>query len=271
MILNKHRNTSPRLTLKNLACIASVAAVLSVALVCSAPRLVLASNSSELTPADIVAAAELPPVAGYLAQAAAPADPLAVPSAGVIAPAVPIPPVPPAEVPSPWRVPPAKGGTGSMEERLERVERMLQALLEQQSGKPPGISYRPKGPEELAWKAHAPLDAKAVQQITERAKIEAARATEEARRQARDAERIARKQAERSVAAGNKQVLERKLEALEEQLERLAAEKENLQEELNRLEKGRHHDGPPGKVEEKEGETESDLKGKPRDEGHDPC
>jgi beta-lactamase regulating signal transducer with metallopeptidase domain len=46
MILNPHRNTSPRLAKTWLAVITSAAALLAVAIICSAPRIVLAQNET---------------------------------------------------------------------------------------------------------------------------------------------------------------------------------------------------------------------------------
>jgi hypothetical protein len=235
MILNTHRNISSRLAARKLAWMTVSVVGLSVAVVCAAPRLVLAENEAPGEIAPVEAAGEAV-VSAEFAQVA-PGRAALDPPAG--SPALPrIAPVPalPASPPVPVGAPPAMGPDASLEERLARVEKMLESLLAQ-PGKRAYVAPRiePYGQWEL--KERPFIDPKQAEQIKELAQREAARAGEEVKRRSREAERAARGLNERRLAEGkvSKEAIEKQLEALRRQSERLADERKKLDAEIERL------------------------------------
>ncbi|HXP60830.1 MAG TPA: M56 family metallopeptidase [Dongiaceae bacterium] len=166
MILNTHRNTSPRLAKARLGCITSASALVAVLALYSGPRLVLAQTQSP-TPAAAPpasgATSSLPPgdvdPGPKFKPGEAPATPAALPAVAPMPPEAPEPPEPadppePAVTVSPSsspsggvfavtgpsadvfaRTPPAPPQGGSIEERLARLERMVQKLLAEQGAK----------------------------------------------------------------------------------------------------------------------------------------
>jgi beta-lactamase regulating signal transducer with metallopeptidase domain len=240
MILNTHRNTSPRLAKARLGFITSAAALIAVLAVCSGPRLVLA-QSQPPTPAPATAASGgvnvLPPAdvdpgpKFKKGEAPEPPDapaPAALPEAAV-GPVAPVAPLPPGYAaagspPGPGAdtfvsTPPPPPQGASIEERLARLERMVQKLLAQQGPKhlrsdaqagpkagmgviegrpvpkflmdlqqlapdqPLDLQLDPnlKGKDGKDWKFQ--FDNKDVELVQERVKREVARATEQAMRE----------------------------------------------------------------------------------------
>lgn len=248
MILNTHRNRSPRLAKAKLGFITSAAALTAVLALYSGPRLVLA-QTQPLTPAPA---------------ATAPATPTDSVAALPQAPQVP-PPPPPAFV-SPAPVAPQQGG--SIEERLDRLERMVEKLLAQQGPKRPRPDLESAAPE-ARDDSFTPKDTELIKErvkrevarATDQALREVARATEQAKRafeQAKPALEQAKRsyeQAERAAkqAAGNWLKDERnesardsdlaevnqQLEALQSQRTALELQLQKLNRQIQRLQKGR--------------------------------
>ena len=242
MILNTHRNRSPRLAKARLGFMTSAAALIAVLAIYSGPRLVLAqtqtptpapASPAPAAPGALVPAPKLKPgeTAGMPGMPAAPA-PAALPQA-------PLAPLPPAAgavigqpynsslvpvwppVPSPVAVPvppPAPPQGTSIEERLDRLERMVQKLLAQQGPKhprtdaqdlAPEVEYQPpspKGKDLKDWKDQL-FDPQQMELLRERIKREvapaidqalreAARATEQAKRAYEQAQRAAKQAAD---------------------------------------------------------------------------
>jgi len=307
MILNTHRNTSPRLAKTWLALITSTAALVAVAVIGSAPRIVLAQIEEPAAiapPADVppvppineVVAVALVPGTPHLdsADIAPPTPPVpAVVSAGpkfkaggpialstsplvVTAPTVALAPVtarlsvtaavpghPPSlaaiEAPSepkapraPRPVPAPRPGNrdSSLEERLDRLERMIDSLVNQQNPKGRAdfhlkaekdgmvdrkeiarIEAFAKQQAELEWK----INPQKIEKIKEQAERDAKRAVEQAKRATAEVEKARKadqKQAERMLKADS----QRQLEELQKQIEALERQREKLDREIERLE-----------------------------------
>jgi beta-lactamase regulating signal transducer with metallopeptidase domain len=213
MILNKNRNTSPRLAKARLGLLATAAALLAVAAFYSAPRLAFAQSTAApavgLPPdapsvavagATTTALVEVSEDSAALAPSAAPAAPVAAgpkfkpgtvsvdvrpaiaaqpsiailtaPSPGVapvasmslVSPAPALPMVASADLPQPGqpdqpRTPrPARrpGRDASLEDRLDRLEKMVESLVAQQKKNPGQFEYSPKpapGEMKFNWKS----------------------------------------------------------------------------------------------------------------------
>jgi hypothetical protein len=93
MILNTHRNASPRLAKTWLALITSAAAVVAVAVICSAPRFVLAQVAAPAPVAPVASVAPVAPVAS-IASVAPVASVAALPHPAPVVSVLPNPPLP---------------------------------------------------------------------------------------------------------------------------------------------------------------------------------
>ena len=199
----------------------------------------------------------------------APMAPL--PPMGIVAP--PIPPVPmvagvePGPGPKPPRQPRAHSGEVSLEERLERLERMVQSLMAQPGPRPGHPEFHLKGlaeqdgkferkeiekneefarrQEEFARKQMEiakgqALDPKEIEKIKDFAKREAMRGVEEAKRATREAERAVADQ-QRQTRDMVKEGSQKQLEALRKHQEALKREMERLNRQIEQLERNRKH------------------------------
>ncbi len=336
MILNRHRNTSPRLVKTRLGALTSAALLVALLTTYCAPRVVLAQpqpapsgDAAPNTPpgvvastptalpgmaATVLAASDTQPTAtrgpatsssvatSVLAvndppPAATPADvdpgPKSKPSPGdalaalPAAPATPAPdvaPAPPSAIPAPpepqpqpeVRVMKPRGPRklaplpkdASIEERLDRVEKMVEAILAQQgarAGRPPGPMPQPLDPfrlkermdreaaraadqgaraarqaadlalrlrlgvEQNKWAALAEADAT-------RAQADAKRAEADAKRDEADAKR-AQADAGRPEEGMRREALQKAIEGLHREREALGREMENLGREIERLQR----------------------------------
>ncbi len=268
MILNTHRNTSPRLAKTWLAFITSAAALLTVAIICSAPRFVLAQN--ETAPAAASAPSGDAPAGGIASAAFAPDAPdsdsadtvspvtpapaavgpgpkfkpgnpsalnarpavqaaPAVPLAPVAAPAVVAPPVPP----SPFR-----------------LERMVESLMKQQnlrlkSANDGMIDRKESAKLETLARRQAEVsrrqmpDPKEIEKIKEQAEREALRAVDQAKRATAEVERAVKAEQKRPASRKIKEGSQKQLEALQKQLEMLEREREKLDRQIEKLEQER--------------------------------
>lgn len=311
MILNKHRNASPRPATSWLAIITSAAVLVAVAVLCAAPRIVLAQGApapavaaapSDAAPAVEIAAVAPAPAApesdstpavpprpagigsgpkfktGVPAPAAAPAalpvQPAAPAPAAVPAPAAPLALTTPpaleasprgllvsadalpkparARTPAPGRAPAAEA---SLEERLERLERLVESLMAREGAgqdlyrhKPLFEKYGQPTREridqiEKEAKLRAELerkhaeDRKEMDLSRERAKHDAARLADEAKRgaEAERADRAREKRQRRDLKEGS----QKQLEILRQRLEKLEREREELDRQIEELERNR--------------------------------
>ena len=172
-----------------------------------------------------------------------PKPPLAVPAPAIpstpsVSPGIPAPPTPmiatvqPAPFASPRtpRPPRARPGDSSLEERLDRLEHMVESLIAERG-------ERPGHPE---WHLKDGMtNPKEIEKMKEYAKREAARAAEEAKRASREAERVWKAEPRRQLHAKFKEESQKQLEAMRKQLENLEREKERLREQIERLEQER--------------------------------
>lgn len=178
----------------------------------------------------------------------------------------------PVPEPRPGRMPRsarAESSDSAIEERLERLEKMVESLLARGYATPnsynpynlkqPADTIGPRDRKEIAMtEAHArlqaemarkyELDAKEIEKIKEHAKHEAARAVEQAKRAAADVEKVARaeqkRQTKRDFRQGSRkqldelhkqrEILDRERERLHRQIEELDRKQEQLNEELER-------------------------------------
>ncbi len=308
MILNTHRNTSPRLAKTWLALITSTAAIVAVAIIFAAPRIVLAqieTTAADTTPppadispgvpvADVVSVASvagLPPLGsadnlpptppipadvsvgpkfktgGPITVSASPAltirpdislapvkTRLSVVAAAPGQPPAMLAAIEPPTAPGAPRTPkPAKtlhaeNRDSSLEERLDRLERMVNSLMNQ-----PG----PKGRSDFQLKLEngmidrkemAKLEALAKQQadlarlnpqeiekIKEQAQREVGRAMEQAKRATAEVEK-ARKADQKQSSQKLKSDTQRQLQDLRRQVEALERQREKLDHQIERLE-----------------------------------
>ncbi|MGA2657808.1 MAG: hypothetical protein ABSH34_09845 [Verrucomicrobiota bacterium] len=240
MILNTHRNTSPRLAKARLGFITSAAALIAVLAVCSGPRLVLAQSQ--------------PPTPATATSASGP--PASVPPGDV----EPGPKLKPGEAP----VTPPQGA--AIEERLARLEQMVQKLLAQPGPRRPRKDAQELAPEEpLArkgkdlkdWKNQL-FDPEEMELLQERVKRdvaaaldqalrEAARATEQVKRAYEQAQRAAKEAASNYLRAEQNQdaqdhdpaqnSVNQQLEALQSQRAALERELQKLVRQIRRLKK----------------------------------
>jgi hypothetical protein len=304
MILNTHRNTSPRLATTWLAVITSAATLLALAIICSAPRIVLAQNEAPPAAANTPSADALAvaPAAGIAsvgfasdvpdsdssdavprtapapaavspgpkpkpgsasalnvrpAAVAVPAAPATATVAPVVA-VVPAPPLPfiaavePAPEPQAPRSPravraPRPGNKDlAFEDRLERLERMVESLMKQQnfhlkSANDGMIDRKDIAKIEALAKRQAEVSRKQVigpkeiERIKEQAEREAEHATEQGKRATADAEK-ALKAEQKLHNRKFKEGSQKQLEALRKQLEMLEREREKLDRQIEVLE-----------------------------------
>jgi beta-lactamase regulating signal transducer with metallopeptidase domain len=203
MILNSNRNSSPRLAKGRLGLLGTTAALLAVAAICSAPRLIFAQSTSAdaaapaaVQPPDAPSAAlqgvapsalpEMPPVGSgpkfkpgavsvdvrpaivaqpSIAILTAPAPGVAPRATVTMAAPVPVPPmVASADLPQPGqpdqpRTPRPAHGPGrdsSLEDRLDRLEKMVESLVAQQKANPGQFKFSPNAPpREMKWESSA--------------------------------------------------------------------------------------------------------------------
>jgi beta-lactamase regulating signal transducer with metallopeptidase domain len=200
-----------------------------------------------------------PPTPVVLTAPALPAAPapLSVQSAPLMSPrsillsAAPVPEPRPGRTPRPVR---AESADSTLEERLERLEKMVESLLARGYAAP--NPYHPKpspdkvGPmdrKEMAEiEAHARLqaemarkhewDVKEIEKIKEHAKHEAARAVSQVKRAA-DAEKVARAEQKRQTRRGFKEGSQKQLDDLRKQLEMLDRKREELEHQIEELER----------------------------------
>lgn len=221
------------------------------------------------------------PVNGQLAVAPAPAVPAApgAPSA-LSAPRAPQmlpgPIVASADEPRPGRTPrPARAGSpdASLEERLERLEKMVESLMARGYATPRPYPLKPSpdmvGPMKEIEKDWAEIARKRElgekERIRDQAKREAARAAEQAKRAAMNADRAARAEQKRQTRRGFKEASQKQLDELHKRLEMLDREKEKLEREIEDLERQRDQQDEQGEedvsndAQSHEVESNSDL------------
>ena len=150
----------------------------------------------------------------------------------------------PLAAPAPIRSARSPGENSSIEERLARVERMLESLLAQKKMKTDG-EFDVKWPEAKMdlkdldkLKERGLIDQKELEKIKEQARREAARATEEVRRAARENQKAGAEQ-KRQQRGDIQESSQRQIEALRHQLEHLERQKEALGRQIERLEHDR--------------------------------
>jgi len=184
MILDTHRNTSPRLAKARLGLLTSSSALIAVLALYSGPRLVLAqSQTPAAPPPSAPAAAPAPQAEAAPAAAVAPLPPVA--PAPAVAPSVAVPQRPP----RPQGVQATGPQGASIEARLDRLERMVRRLLAEQSANRPSAEVENPAPEDETPR----FTSKDRQQLEQRIKREVAHAVEQARQEvARAAEEAKR-------------------------------------------------------------------------------
>lgn len=265
MLLNTHRNSSPRLARTRLGFITSAAAILAALTLYAAPRLVLAQastsppkahtslsvNASQVlptvpalkesndlpssTPLDIepgpkvksqnsaVQATE-PAGTALPASAASPASPVSSASVNVRQTAVVPRTVSSSHSP---RSPVQPYAESSLEQRLSRLEKLVDSLLEQKESTPAssGVSRNERLPKD------AKINNDLLKQHQALADLEAARI----RDQAKEAEKRLTLQHKHDADATRQQDTARRLDALLKQRELLDREMERLQQQIERL------------------------------------
>jgi beta-lactamase regulating signal transducer with metallopeptidase domain len=290
MILNTRRNTSPGLVKARLGFVTAAAALIALLALYSAPRVVLAQAPSvsaavaPMPPAPGAAVVSVAPAIAPVVIIASAGEPDATPSPDALpnvgpgpkfkpgepgadalprAPGAPAPvilaPLPPGSIeiaadvhPKPIPRPPGTPSPdGSLEERIERLEKMVEALMAQQGQKHAFVLRGRSGDQTL----QALVDEKEMQKMNEKinemAKRQAERAQEQAQRAQEQAKRAA-EQAERSnkdfnfkwkaesehhEKAMREQDCEKQLEALRKAREQLERQAQNLDRQIERLER----------------------------------
>jgi beta-lactamase regulating signal transducer with metallopeptidase domain len=292
MILNTHRDTSPRLAKSRLGLITSAAVLVTALAIYAAPRLVLAQASTPVEPITVTTP-PLPPEAPAPEIVAATTDPSSGPLeiepgakvktresadhvVGPVAPpppAVPHPPIVarvqtaplpmpvrvhapdyvatprPTAAPQPPRSPVKADAEDSIEQRLRRLEKMVESLLQQKGPKQLSkeFSYKDGPRQELR------IEKEMIMQLQETAKREAERQVNQARRATGDAEKTLRLRQERDAKGKLSQEAAKQLEALHEQRAMLEREVEKVERQIERLEQERH------KLDE-QGQKQSELR-----------
>jgi beta-lactamase regulating signal transducer with metallopeptidase domain len=300
MLLDTKRNRSPRLAATRLGIIASGATILAIAAIFAGPRIVfgqsvpvppLATASVNVAPAAPAAANTLTAPVAVIAATAPEAASLPIIGSGPRLktaqayagadndpgqplPVAPVPRVP--EIPAVAAVVPhaphaphpvRSGPNDSLEQRLDRLEKAVQALLESTKQKPGAGLWTPKPDpynfnfnwdrkelernKELSKsladmqkeksraelnKQWALVDPKSKMELKEFAKRETDRASEEVRRAGREAEKAMAEQ-KRNMRSQLRQSSKMQLDALRKQLDALEHQKENLHREIERLER----------------------------------
>lgn len=304
MILNANRNASPQLAKVKLGCLTAAAALAALAVLYSGPRLVLAGEAAEPV-TDIDAAAQFAPAEREAPEdparepgierpkikppvkvkfpgsddppAVAPA-PVPVPApapriAGVgpvvaVAPAAPQP-VQAAATPRPARQARAAARDRSLEERLARLERMVESLVEkQQPQREPGEQPRPgAGFGRMEQQFEFAPDGRKLQAQIQR---EVDRAVEMQKRAMKDAEK-AMKAAEKAIKLDKKPLedlamhemrveVEKQLEALQHQRQTLQREMEKISQQIERIRRENERTVEPKRRDSREKEAEEEEK-----------
>jgi beta-lactamase regulating signal transducer with metallopeptidase domain len=285
MILNTHRNTSPRLAKVRLGIITSATAGMALVAVYSWPRIVLAENrtaavstgadalsaaasavssvnavdsdSADAPSAALAASPEVSPGPKFKpepnSEDATPTPP--VPPVAPVPPIAPTPATPPAlgdlplpPTPRPGRAPDAQRRVASLEERLARVERMLEKLLAKQKDQSmpfqPGAMALPKGPDDNDAFPRGERGKRAKEKEMEYAAKESARAAKlEAKQRERELQRSERGAGrvefgtQLEALHKEREALQREVEKLDQKIERLEHDQERLEKEKDRLEK----------------------------------
>jgi len=201
--------------------------------------------------ADFPALPALPPLTAAPTALTAPSRPLMPPQGSFSLSAAPAPEPRPGRTPRPAR---AESADSTLEERLERLEKMVESLMARGYATPnPHLKPSPDnvGPidrkeiEEI--EAHArrqaemarkhEMDAKEIEKIKERAKQEAAHAIDQVKRAAVDAEKVARAEQKRQTRRNFKEGSQRQLDELRKRLEVLDREREKLEHQIEELER----------------------------------
>lgn len=269
MILDTHRNISPRLVKARLGVIASISAAVAALAIYAAPRIVLAQSAAPepaAVPGEPPSADNAPLIAaveesGPRYKSEAPGDvpappPVAIPGTPAPSGLPPTPPVPalPARrsvTPRPALAPGGFRHESSIEERLARLEEMVRELMAQRDPKHANFDLRLKrGPDEAAIMELKEMEKmkamKDMEKIKDFAKREAARAAEQAKRATKEIEKTRkldaeRRHSQRGEALGKqletlekqRETLERQMEKLQHQIEELQQSQEQLDEDLN--------------------------------------
>ncbi len=260
MILNPHRNTSPLLAKSRLGFITSAAALLAALAIYAAPRLVLADPppppaSAPPSPPEVPAPADLA-INGEPSATPLEVDPgpkaksgnstdeatEAISIAPPVAPTLPTvsvaqpksvngPRVPyVAATPRPPKDMAAADADASIEQRLRRLEKMVELLVEQRETKGFESTSRNEGPRgEIRTERETA-------QLQQTAKREADRAAEQAKRAAKDADKAMKLQQERHAHDMAKESTAKQLDALHKQRAALERHMKDLQLQIERLE-----------------------------------
>lgn len=189
----------------------------------------------------------------------------------------------PAPEPRPGRTPRpvrAESADSALEERLERLEKMVESLMAR--GHAPQYPYHWKpSPDTMApmnRKEMAELEAKLkadmgrkheqnereIEKIKERAKRESARAGELAKRAGGDAEKIAKAEQKRQPRRGFKEGSQRQLDELRKRIEMLEREREQLEHQIEEIERSQEQlqeqqdENPENEAQSEASESNSD-------------
>jgi beta-lactamase regulating signal transducer with metallopeptidase domain len=290
MILNTRRNTSPGLAKARLGFVTASAALIALLALYSAPRVVLAQAPSvsaavaPVPPAPSAAVISVAPAIAPVAIIASADEPDATPSPDALpnvgpgpkfkpgepgadalprAPGAPaaimVTPLPPGSIeiaadvhPKPVPHPPGTpSADGSLEERIERLEKMVESLMAQQGQKHAFILRGRSGDQNL----QALVDEKEMQKMNEKMNEMAKRQAERAQEQAQRAQEQAKRAAEQAQRANkdfnfkwkaeaeqwqkgmNHEGLEKQLEALRKAREQIERQAQNLDRQIERLER----------------------------------
>ncbi|HEY5910230.1 MAG TPA: M56 family metallopeptidase [Verrucomicrobiae bacterium] len=138
----------------------------------------------------------------------------------------------PAASPRPPRSPDSPESDSNLEQRLSRLEKMVESLLEKKEPKAEvnGFLYQDSPKQELR------IDNEKIKLLQDRAEREAARAADQAKRGAKEAERALKLRQERDAQGKFKENFARQIEALQKHREMLEREVEKVQGQIERLE-----------------------------------
>ena len=267
MILNTRRNSSAGLAKARLTSIISAAALVAAVAVGTGPRFVLAQTptpvaaiattpASDAAPVAVSAVSAAPVVPVIVAQADEPPPPAPAVAPGPkfkpgpddVTPAEVTPPEPPTfPIPRVARVKPSRGPqpepdaspeSGSIEERLRHLEKMVKSLMAQQNPKhPKPYVYMKDGAE-----PSINIDEQAMEKMKQSAERQAARAAEQAERAAEQAKRAtkdlqARIDQEQQGKGEFREALQKQLESLRKAREELGQEMQKLERQIQKLER----------------------------------
>jgi beta-lactamase regulating signal transducer with metallopeptidase domain len=231
MILNSHRNISPRLAKARLSAVTSGAALTAVLALCLGPRLVLAQDNAPSETATKVRAADLGGSEIQLAGAQDVATDVTPADSGPKykpgnddqprRPREPRPLVEP-RPPRPPTEPPPPGAT--IEERLDRLERMVKTLMAQQNPKRlrTEISRDSQAERKMLNENENLLQDKRL-------------AAEDAKRAAKDAQKAMKLDGVRQEPGGWQEGFQVQIKGLQKQREALQREMEKLQHQIERM------------------------------------